>query len=117
MLPSAGLTGERANEQAAAAHQFVFNVPSTITAGVPFAITVTVQDAYGNAVTDYAGMVHFALAGPVTAMANYSFTAADLGSHTISGLVLSQAGDYTLTAADLEDPDVRGSVGFTVFLP
>jgi hypothetical protein len=97
----------------AAAHQFVFNVPSTITAGAPFAITVTVQDAYGNTVTGYTGTVHFTLTGQAMAQANYTFTAADMGSHTFN-VVLSQPGDYTLIGMDTADPTISGSTFFTV---
>jgi rhamnogalacturonan endolyase len=85
-----------------------------VSAGVPFSVTVTVQDAYGNTVTGYQGMVHFQLTGPQMAMANYTFTAADMGSHTFSNLVLNQAGDYTLTGTDTADPTVSGSTPFTV---
>jgi hypothetical protein len=98
----------------AAADHIALSVPSTIMAGVPFAIPVTVQDAYGNTVTDYTGTVHFALMGPVMPMANYTFMAADMGSRTFSGLMLSQAGDYTLTAVDQADPSLTGSVAFSV---
>jgi hypothetical protein len=98
----------------AAADHIAFTVPGTITAGVPFAITVTVQDAYGNTVTGYTGTVHFTLTGPAMAQADYTFTAADMGSHTFNNLVLSQAGDYTLTGMDTGDPTVGGSTLFTV---
>jgi hypothetical protein len=97
-----------------AADHIAFSVPDTITAGMPFAITVTVQDAYGNTVTDYVGTVHFTLTGQATAQADYTFTASDMGSHTFSNLVLSQAGDYTLTATDEADPTISGSSFFTV---
>jgi hypothetical protein len=100
----------------AAAAQIALVVPS-VTAGVPFSITVTVQDAYGNTVTGYLGTVHFTLTGPAMAMANYTFTAADRGSHTFSNLVLNQAGTYTLTGTDTADPTLTGSTMFTVVPP
>jgi hypothetical protein len=99
---------------AAAPAQLAFNVPSTITAGVPFSITVTVQDAYGNTVSGYQGTVHFALTGPAMAQADYTFTAADQGSHTFNNLVLNQPGMYTLTATDTAEPMLTGSAMFTV---
>jgi hypothetical protein len=89
-------------------------LPSTISAGMPFALTVTVQDAYGNTVTGYGGTVHFTLTGPALAMADYTFTAADMGSHTFSNLVLNQTGTYMLTGTDTTDPMLTGSVMFTV---
>jgi hypothetical protein len=98
----------------AAADHIAFTVPATVTAGVPFAITVTVQDAYGNTVTGYTGTVHFTLTGPAMAQADYTFTASDMGSHTFSNLMLSQAGDYTLGGMDSADPTVSGSTSFTV---
>jgi hypothetical protein len=96
---------------AAAAH-VVFNVPNSITAGVRFAITVTVQDGYGNTVTDYAGTVHFMLTGQAMAQADYTFTTSDMGSRTFN-VVLSQPGDYTLTGSD-PDAGIDGSVSFPV---
>jgi hypothetical protein len=48
------------------------------------------------------------------AQADYTFTAADMGSHTFNNLVLSQAGDYTLAGMDVADPAVSGSTSFTV---
>jgi hypothetical protein len=112
---AASITGSTAfTITPAAADHIAFTVPSTITAGVPFAITVTVQDAYGNTVTGYLGTVHFTLTGPAMAQADYTFTATDMGSHTFTNLVLSQAGDYTLTGVDSADPTVSGSTMFTV---
>jgi hypothetical protein len=96
-----------------AAH-IAFSVPSSITAGMPFAITVTVQDAYGNTVTDYTGTVHFTLTGQAMAQADYTLTATDMGSHTFTNLVLSQAGDYTLGGMDTADPTISGSSTFTI---
>ena len=64
-------------------------VPKEI-AGVP--LKVTVLDAFGNKVKDYAGTVHFS--DSLTALglpANYTFTAADAGVHSFS-VTLSTAG-------------------------
>jgi hypothetical protein len=97
------------------ATQFLM-VPSTdpVAAGVPFAITVTALDASGIPVTGYFGTVHFTLTGPVMPSATYTFTAADMGSHTFSNLVLRQPGIYTLTATDEADPSVTSTIQFTV---
>jgi hypothetical protein len=101
----------------ASASAIVFTVSPTVTAGVPFAITVTVQDTYGNTAVGYTGTVHFMLTGQTMAQADYTFTAADMGSHTFSNLVLAQAGDYTLTGMDTADPAISGGVTFTVAGP
>jgi hypothetical protein len=100
---------------AAAAH-IAFTVPTAITAGVPFALTVTVQDAYGNTVTGYQGRVHFTLTGPAMAQADYTFTATDMGSHTFNNVVLRQEGDYTLAGMDSADPTISGSTFLTVLV-
>jgi fibronectin type 3 domain-containing protein len=89
-------------------------LPPTISAGVPFSVTVTVQDAYGNTVTGYTGTVHFQLTGPVMPAVNYTFTAADMGSRTFNNLALSETGTYTLTATDTMDAMLTGTVLFTV---
>jgi hypothetical protein len=98
----------------AAADHIAFSVPPMVTAGVPFATTITVQDAYGNTVTGYTGTVQFQLTGPVMPSANYTFTATDSGQHTFSNLVLSLTGVYTLTGTDTTDPMLTGSITFTV---
>jgi hypothetical protein len=100
---------------AAAPAYLSFDVPSTITAGVPFSITVTVQDAYGNTVTGYQGTVHFAayLGADMIATADYTFTAADSGQHTFTGIVLYQPGDFTVSGSD-PVAGIGGSVMFTV---
>jgi hypothetical protein len=85
-----------------------FNEPATVTAGVPFLITVTVQDAYNNTVTGYTGMVHFTATSG--AMANYTFQPADIGQHTFT-ITLRQAGPLGVTGTDM----VTGISGMTSF--
>jgi hypothetical protein len=85
---------------AAGATQFsvVPSVPSP-TAGTPFGVTVTAEDAQGHTVADYGGTVHFSSSDPrATLPADYTFTAADHGVHTFSGVVFRSAGGPTLTA-------------------
>jgi hypothetical protein len=43
--------------QHAALQGFALGVPTTVTAGAPFAVTVTAEDLFGNAVTVYTGTV------------------------------------------------------------
>jgi autotransporter-associated beta strand protein len=99
---------------AAAPDHIALVLPTTVTAGQPFSVAVAVEDVFGNVVTDYQGTVHFMLTGAGTAMVNYTFTAADMGQHTFNNVMLSQSGDYTLTAADTVNPDVNGGIDFTV---
>ncbi len=52
---------------------------------VPFNVTVTAYDAYGNVATGYRGIVHFTSAGvPADLPPDYTFIAADNGSHPFS---------------------------------
>jgi hypothetical protein len=81
-------------------------------AGTPFNFTVTAQDASGQTVTGYRGTVHFVASNG--AMATYTFTAADGGTHTFSGLVLRQAGTLTVTGTDTANPFVTGGTAVTV---
>jgi hypothetical protein len=86
---------------AAAASQFIISAPSTVTAGVPFSLSLTVEDAYGNVVTGYTGTVHFTSSDrTATLPANYTFTAADKGVHHFVGLVLRKTRKQTLTITD-----------------
>jgi hypothetical protein len=89
-----------------------FTVAPALTAGVPFNITVTVQDGFNHTATGYAGTVHFTASN--AASADYTFTPADMGQHTFSGLVLTPAGTYTVTGTDRVDPSLTGSATFSV---
>jgi predicted outer membrane repeat protein len=99
----------------ASASVVLFTVSAPVTAGVPFTISVTVQDAYGNTAFGYTDTVHFTASngGVLVAMADYTFRATDSGQHTFTGLVLHQPGNYTLTGSD-PDAGIDGSVSFTV---
>jgi streptogramin lyase len=69
-------------------------------AGTPFSVTVTAQDPYGNTATGFRGTAHFRSSDPTATLpADYTFTAADQGAHTFSGVVLRRAGGQTLTLA------------------
>jgi len=86
---------------AAAASKFIISAPSTVTAGMPFSLTLTVEDAYGNVVTGYTGTVHFKSTDTTALLpANYTFTAADKGVHRFVGLVLRKRGKQKITITD-----------------
>jgi streptogramin lyase len=73
---------------------------SPATAGAPFSVRVTAEDAQGHTVADYlGGGVHFSSSDPRASLpADYTFTAADHGVHAFSGFVFGSAGGQTLTA-------------------
>lgn len=70
------------------------------TAGKPASITVTARDAFGNRATGYLGSVHFTSTDAHGALPpDYTFTAADQGSHTFS-VTLQTAGPQKVTVTD-----------------
>jgi hypothetical protein len=95
----------------AAASRFLISAPASVTAGVAFSLTITVEDAYGNVVTGYTGTVHFTSTDPkATLPANYTFTAADKGVHTFTGLILRKKGNQKITITDTLNSSLTGSV-------
>jgi hypothetical protein len=87
---------------AARASQFFIAVPPSVTVGVAFSLTITVEDAYGNVVAGYTGTVHFTSSdGQAKLPPNYTFTAAAKGVHTFTGLILQKTGKQTITVADV----------------
>jgi hypothetical protein len=86
---------------AAAASKFVLAAPTSVNPGVPFSLTVTVEDAYGNVVSGYTGTIHFSSTDrTATLPANYTFTATDKGVHAFTGLVLYKKGNQKITVTD-----------------
>ncbi len=98
----------------AAAAAFGLTLPTQITAGTPFTSKLTVTDAYGNGVRNYFGTVHFSTSAASAGLpADYTFTPADAGVHTFT-LTLNTSGNQTLSAVDVNDAAVNGSVTGTV---
>jgi hypothetical protein len=95
----------------AAARKFIVSAPRRVTAGTPFSLTVEAVDANGNVVASYAGTIHFTSSdGTATLPNNYTFTAADKGVHTFSGLVLRKRGYQKITITDTLNGSLLGSV-------
>jgi hypothetical protein len=75
--------------------------PSPTTAGVSHSFTITARDAYTNTITNYTGTVHFTSTDPKAILpADYTFTAADGGTHSFSAATLETAGYQYITASD-----------------
>src|SRR5205085_1092977 len=89
---------------------FAFRAPSNATVGVAFSMTVSAVDAFGNVITGYTGKVHFT--GPSGVPADYTFTAADNGSHTFS-VILSASGTQTIGVQDVLNGTLKGQVSVT----
>jgi hypothetical protein len=95
----------------AAADHILLTVLGSATAGTPFDLVVTVQDAYGNTVTDYAGTVTFRTDDPNGSVpADYTFTADDAGTHTFVGGVTLYADGSRVTATDTQMDSLTGSI-------
>jgi hypothetical protein len=91
---------------------------STPTAGAPFSVTVTAENASGQTLTGYGGTIHFTTTDTGQGVAlppDYTFTPADQGTHTFTNLVtLVTAGPQTITATDTSDGTITGQAGVTV---
>jgi hypothetical protein len=94
-----------------------FSLPpgiANVTAGMPFSLTVTVVDAYGNVVPTYTGTVKFSdSVGSALLPPNYTFTTGsgkDNGVHTWTGLVLNNTGLQTLNVTDAKQKSLIGSL-------
>jgi hypothetical protein len=81
-----------------------------VTAGAAFNLTVTALDANNNRVPTYLGTIHFS---SPTLLRDYTFTAADQGTHTFA-VTLDTAGNQTITAQDVANANLNGSVAVTV---
>jgi hypothetical protein len=86
--------------------------PPSVSAGTPFTITVTALDDFGQPATGYTGAVHFVASNG--AMATYTFTAADMGTHAFTNLVLRRAQTLTVTGTDASNDSVTGNTTFTI---
>jgi hypothetical protein len=104
-----GATGSAfVNVVAAPATGFAIAVPNSVSSGVPFSITVSAVDPYGNVdtnyVTDPSGVVTFYTTTDfdpgVMLPADYQFTSADAGMVTFSGVVYITPGAQDINALD-----------------
>jgi uncharacterized delta-60 repeat protein len=87
----------------------VTGFPSSITAGTVGTFTVRATNADGSTNTGYTGTVHFTSSDPKAVLpADYTFTAADQGSHTFSA-TLKRAGSQSITATDTMTNTLVGS--------
>ncbi len=84
---------------------------SSQTAGTAFSTTVTAKDAFGNTASGYLGTVHFTSSDPQALLpSNYSFLAADNGTHTFTNAVtLKTAGAENLIATDTITTTITGT--------
>src|SRR5262249_14700036 len=90
-------------------------VASTTPTGIPLSVVVSAVDRFGNVGTGYTGTVHFASSDPLAVLpADYTFTAADAGSHTFTA-TLETAGTQTLSVTDTANPAFSSRALITAF--
>jgi hypothetical protein len=99
-------------------HHLSIVTTGPVTAGAPFDLIVTAQDRYNNTVTSYLGTVTFQTFDPnsrATVPADYTFTAADSGSHLFPlGATLFSTGAQTIVVTDTSDSTITGSLTVTL---
>jgi streptogramin lyase len=95
----------------AAAKDFALTgLPSTATAGDALSFTVTARDQYRNTATGYLGTATLGGGGPNATMpSSYTFTAADNGAHTFTGVVLRIRGTHVMSATDTVVSTITGT--------
>jgi hypothetical protein len=82
----------------------------TAPAGTARTVSVTLKDALGNTVTGYRGTMRFTSTDAAAVLpADYTFTAADAGTHTFTGgVTLKTVGDHSVTVTDIADSSNTG---------
>ena len=116
------VTGARSQAQitftdAGPLDHFDVTAPATATANSGFNVTVKAKDSGGSNVTTYLGTIHFTSSDPQAVLpADYTFVAADNGSHNFNGnaVKLKTAGSQTITVTDTSDGTKLGSASVTV---
>jgi hypothetical protein len=84
--------------------------PNPLTAGATATVTVTALDFCGQAAAGYRGTIGFSSTDESSTLpADYTFTAADNGSHTFTGVILRMTGNQTVAAYDLVNTSLYAS--------
>jgi hypothetical protein len=115
---NSGITGSAfVNVQAAPAVALQISAPSSTSSGVPFDVTITAVDPYGNTDTNYGGTITWTSTDPdpgVVLPANYTFQPSDQGQVTFpGGVTLITLGNQTLAVTDTVS-GITGSAVVTV---
>lgn len=98
------------NISAYPATTLVVTAPGSVVPGVPFSLTVTARDTNNAVATGYQGTIQFTGGGLGASLpGNYTFTSADGGIHTFTGLALTTLGNQTVIATDTTNSAVTGS--------
>jgi len=105
------ITGSLNIEVTGASTFYVYGFPSPVVAGTAGSFIVGAYDVYGQPVVGYSGTVHFTSSDPSAVLpADYTFTAADQGSHTFTA-TFQTAGTQSVTATATVNAGVTGTDG------
>ncbi len=91
---------------AGAAAKFIVSAPVVVAGNVPFNFTVSAQDLFHNATTNYTGTVHFTTTDPSGIMPSNSTLVNGIGTFAAT-LVTSPS--QTITATDTMTPSITGT--------
>ncbi|WP_238540051.1 Ig-like domain-containing protein [Corallococcus macrosporus] len=84
---------------------------SPVAAGAANSVVVTAHDTYENVVTGYTGEVRFSSTDAEADLpGDYTFTAADQGQRTFTGVTLRSAGAQSVTVVDTARPALTDTV-------
>jgi len=86
-----------------------FSAPALATAGTSFLVTIKVLDQSGNTYSGYRGTVQFTSTDSLAGLpVNYTFTAADNGSHTFN-VTLKTAGRQSVSVKDIANLNITST--------
>ena len=89
---------------------FTLTTPASTSSGSAFNVTVQTKDSAGNNLSAYRGTIQFSSTdGSATLPANYTFTAADAGAHTFTGVILRTTGSQTISATGTVNVGFHGT--------
>ena len=104
------VVGSLVGTSTASSDKLVLAAPTAETAGTSFSLTVTAQNSSGTTDTGYTGTIHFTSSDVQAGLpANYTFTAADDGTHTFT-VTLKTAGSQSITATDTTTSAITGTL-------
>jgi uncharacterized delta-60 repeat protein len=93
-----------------AATSFLVRGSTSPTQGMAASYQIYALDPYGNIATGYIGTVTFSSSDPLASLpGNYTFTAADVGSHVFSGVTFNSVGTESLTVTDTLNSSINGT--------
>lgn len=105
--------GTRAHASSTA--RLVLSGTTSVTAGTPFGLSVVAVTSGGQVDPTYTGDIAFTSSdGRAALPSDYTFTSADAGSHTFTGVVLNTAGTQTITVTDTATSAINGTLSYTV---